>query len=74
MRLCGIFHSALGLGRKRIMEVTHIILMHDDEILCRKKKCKNKVLITPVDLDGNWSCSKCGKKQKNSRRGAHTDN
>jgi len=46
------------------MEVTHIILMHDDEILCRKKKCKNKVLITPIDLDGNWRCSKCETKQK----------
>jgi hypothetical protein len=46
------------------VEVTHIILMHDDEISCRKKKCENKVLITPIDLGGNWRCSKCETKQK----------
>ena len=46
------------------MKVTHIILTHDDHVVCRRKKCKNKVLITPVDIDGNWSCPKCNRSHK----------
>jgi ribosomal protein L37AE/L43A len=44
------------------MEIQHIILLHDDEIEC--KKCKNKVLITPVDTEGYWQCGKCHERQK----------
>jgi len=43
------------------MKITSIILIHDDEISCKKKKCKHKGLITPINLDGEWSCPKCNK-------------
>lgn len=45
------------------MRIMHIILIHDDEIVCDKCK-KNKVLITPVDSDGYWRCFKCENKQR----------
>ena len=46
------------------MEIMHIILMHDETIQCKRKNCKNKALVTPVDIDGNWTCPRCEKKQK----------
>jgi ribosomal protein L37AE/L43A len=47
------------------MKIMHIILIHDDEIVC--KKCKNKVLITPINDEGIWSCYKCETKQQVAR-------
>ena len=46
------------------METDCIIIMHDDVIKCGRKKCKGAVLITPVNLDGEWSCPVCNKYRK----------
>jgi len=46
------------------VRVMHIILEHDEHIVCGNKKCKNKVLITPVDTDGIWSCPKCNRSRR----------
>lgn len=44
------------------MKIMHIILIHDDEIICGK--CKNKVLITPINTEGIWSCPRCNKEHQ----------
>jgi len=44
------------------MEVEHVIVIQNKPHFC--KFCKRDVLITPVNLEGEWTCPYCNKVSK----------